>query len=99
LRASNYKINALQLRGHSLVSSLLFRCYGKLVALQLALCPTPYWNQRGAHFVVCKVAADHYSGQFFYSEASRSIFPKPAIQKCRTGIKTRRTIASASGFL
>lgn len=57
--------------------------YGKLVPVQLAgselqldasseeltICPTIYWTQRGAQFVVCKVAADRYRRQFFYSEA------------------------------
>ncbi len=65
------------------VAALLFERYGKIVPIQLAdselqlggdpaqltLCPTLYWNERGAHFVVCKVAADRYRCQFFYSEA------------------------------
>jgi hypothetical protein len=64
-----------------LVSASLFERYGKLVPLQLAdselqldavsekltLCPTLYWAERGAQFVVCKVAADRYRCQFFYS--------------------------------
>jgi hypothetical protein len=59
-------------------STLLFKRYGKLVPLQLAdselqlgadpaqltLCPTLYWNERGAHFVVCKVADSRYRCQF-----------------------------------
>jgi hypothetical protein len=67
------------------VSTLLFRRYGKLVPLQLAdselqlgadpaeltSCPTLYWNERGAHFVVCKVAVDRYRCQFFYSETEQ----------------------------
>jgi len=50
------------------VAALLFDRYGKLVPIQLAdselqlgtdpaqlaLCPALYWNERGAHFVVCK---------------------------------------------
>ncbi len=70
---------------HKLVSTLLFERYGKLVPTQLAdselqlgadptqlsLCPTLYWNERGAHFVVCKVAADRFRCQFFYSEAEQ----------------------------
>ena len=65
-----------------LVSASLFERYGKLVPLQLAdselrldglseeltLCPTIYWAERGAQFVVCKVAPDRYRCQFFYSE-------------------------------
>jgi hypothetical protein len=68
-----------------LVSASLFERYGKLVPLQLAdselqldvlseeltLCPTLYWVERGAQFVVCKVAADHYRCQFFYSETEQ----------------------------
>lgn len=68
-----------------LVSTLLLKRYAKLIPLQLAdselqldassgeltLCPTLYWNERGAHFVVCKVAADRYYGQFFYSETEQ----------------------------
>jgi hypothetical protein len=52
-----------------LVSASLFERYGKLVPLQLAdselrldglseeltLCPTIYWAERGAQFVVCKL--------------------------------------------
>jgi len=38
---------------------------------QLTLCPALYWNERGAHFILCKVAADRYHCQFFYSEAEQ----------------------------
>lgn len=68
-----------------LVSALLIKRYAKLVPLQLAdselqldarsrmltLCPTIYWSERGAQFVVCKVADDRYRSQFFYSEAEQ----------------------------
>ena len=37
----------------------------------LPLCPTIYWSERGAQFVVCKVADDRYRSQFFYSEAEQ----------------------------
>ena len=67
------------------VAALLFERYGKLVLTQLAdselqlgadpaqltLCPTLYWNERGAHFIVCKVAAERYRCQFFYSDADQ----------------------------
>jgi len=70
---------------HKHVSTLLFNRYGKLVPIQLAdselqlggdpaqltLCPTIYWNERGAHFVVCKVGENSYRCQFFYSEADQ----------------------------
>ena len=68
-----------------LVSASLFERYGKLVPFQLAdselqldaaseeltLCPTIYWTERGAQFVVCKVAVDRYRCQFFYSETEQ----------------------------
>lgn len=34
---------------------------------ELTSCPTIYWAERGAQFVVCKVAVDCYRRQFFYS--------------------------------
>lgn len=68
-----------------LVSALLFKRYSKLIPLQLAdselqlgtdpeklaSCPTFYWNERGAHFVVCKISDSHYRCQFFYSDAEQ----------------------------
>lgn len=68
-----------------MVSALLLERYGKVVPVQLAdsdlqlgadpaqlsVCPTLYWHERGAHFVVCKVAADRYRCQFFYSDADQ----------------------------
>ena len=70
---------------YKLAAALLFDRYGKLVPIQLAdselqlgtdppqltLCPALYWNERGAHFVLCKVATDRYRCQFFYSEAEQ----------------------------
>jgi len=66
-----------------LVTRLVQRRYGKPVAVELAdsellldpaqattiLCPTLYWSERGAHFVVWKVAAGRYRCQFFYTDA------------------------------
>lgn len=68
-----------------LVSAQLLYRYGEVVPLQLAdselqldlaspdltLCPTLYWYERGAHFVVCKVAEERYRSQFFYSETEQ----------------------------
>lgn len=68
-----------------LVAKLLQRRYSKPVAMQLAdselqldpasetltLCPTLFWSERGAQFVVCKVAASRYRCQFFYSEGEQ----------------------------
>jgi hypothetical protein len=66
------------------VTDLLSQRYGKAVALELAdselqfgagealtSCPTLYWSERGAHFVVCRVAKDRYRCQFYYSEAEQ----------------------------
>ena len=66
------------------LASLLERRYGSPVAIELAdselqlesgaqltSCPTLYWAERGAHFVVCKVAMDRYRCQFFYSDAEQ----------------------------
>ncbi len=65
------------------VATLLEKRYGKQVDLQLAdselqfhheneaeeltVCPTLYWSERGAQFVVMKVADERYRCQFFYS--------------------------------
>ncbi len=65
------------------VSALLQERYGKAVALEaadselrldpasdeLTLCPTLYWHERGAHFVVCKLPQAQYRCQFFYADA------------------------------
>ena len=65
------------------VAAQLAHRYGKAVALEaaetelelepgsgaLTSCPTLYWSERGAHFVVCKVAASRFRCQFFYTDA------------------------------
>jgi len=70
---------------HKGVNTLLLERYGKLVPIQLAdselqlgtnptdlsLCPTIYWNERGAHFVLCKVGESRYRCLFFYSDAEQ----------------------------
>lgn len=38
---------------------------------QLTTCPTLYWSELGAHFVVCKVAPGRYRCQFFYADADQ----------------------------
>ena len=67
------------------VAGLLKQRYGKQVDLQLAdselqldllkeeltVCPTLYWTERGAHFVVYKVADNTFRCQFFYSPAEQ----------------------------
>lgn len=37
----------------------------------LTVCPTLYWSERGANFVVCKVAEQRYRCQFFYADADQ----------------------------
>ena len=70
---------------HKRVSGMLFERYAKLVPIQLAdselqlggdpsqltVCPMFYWNERGAHFIVCKVSANRHRCQFYYSEAEQ----------------------------
>lgn len=34
-------------------------------------CPVLYWEERGAHFVVFKIADSRYRAQFYYSEAQQ----------------------------
>jgi hypothetical protein len=65
------------------VSALLQERYGKPVSPEsadselrldpasetLTFCPTLYWHERGAHFVVCKLPLGHYRCQFFYTDA------------------------------
>lgn len=67
------------------VSTILLERYGKIVPVQLAdselqlgaepadlsLCPTVYWSERGAHFVLCKTGESRYRCLFFYSEAEQ----------------------------
>lgn len=69
----------------NLVANLLVQRYGKLVPPQLAdselqldpgsdeltLCPTLYWSEQGAQFVVCKTGEDRYRCQFFYSDTEQ----------------------------
>jgi hypothetical protein len=69
-----------------LATQTLFERYGRLVPLQtadadiqlnpeidsaLTTCPVLYWEERGAHFIVFKLAADSYRAQFFYNEATQ----------------------------
>ena len=68
-----------------IVSEALLQRYGKLVPLQIADselqldplstqltdCPTLFWSERGADFVICKVGESRYRCQFFYSDAEQ----------------------------
>ena len=38
---------------------------------RLTTCPTLYWSELGAHFVVFKVAPGRYRCQFFYTDADQ----------------------------
>ena len=64
------------------VESTLKERYGKIVSVQLAdvelklaaedaqltACPTLYWEERGAGFVVAKVGEGRYRSMFFYAD-------------------------------
>ena len=68
-----------------LVMNVLLQRYGRLVALQpadselqldpardeLTVCPTLYWSEQGAQFVVCKTGEGVYRSLFFYSDAEQ----------------------------
>lgn len=67
------------------VNAELFQRYGKQVDMQLAdselqldpasteltLFPTIYWTERGAQFVVCKIAEGRFRSRFFYTDADQ----------------------------
>jgi hypothetical protein len=40
-------------------------------AEELTACPVMYWEARGAHFVVFRLAEQRFRGQFYYSEAQQ----------------------------
>lgn len=66
-----------------IVAMLVERRYGKPVEIveadselrldpgsdALTVCPTLYWSERGAHFVVFKVGDSRFRCQFFYTDA------------------------------
>jgi hypothetical protein len=66
-----------------LVAQALLERYGQVVPVeagdaeielipesgQLDMCPVLYWSERGANFVIFKLAANRYRAQFFYSDA------------------------------
>ncbi len=68
-----------------LVAQTLLERYGRSVPLEeadaelelqadsgeLTLCPTMYWEERSAHFVIFKTGDSRFRAQFFYSEAQQ----------------------------
>lgn len=68
-----------------LANQTLFERYGRLVPLQaadvelrldaasedLASCPSLYWEERGAHFVVSKTGESLFRCQFFYTDVEQ----------------------------
>ncbi len=84
------------------VNAELHKRYGKQVALELAdselqldpassvltLCPTLYWTERGAHFVICKVGSGRFRCQFFYSDADQYGTGKDEYQGLHTCVVT-----------
>jgi hypothetical protein len=91
-----------------IVSAELLRRYGKQVAMELAdselqldpssdelsLCPTIYWTERGAQFVICKVADSRYRCQFFYTEADHYGTGKEEYQGLHTCVVTLLQVQS-----
>jgi len=77
---------------------ILLERYGKIIPIQLAdselqlgadpadlsLCPTIYWNERGAHFIVCKVGESRYRCLFFYSDAEQYGTGRAGMNAART---------------
>ena len=67
------------------IAQLLERRYGKAVPVEMAesevsfgedaaaitVCPTVYWTERGAHFVVFKTAEMRYRARFFYGDVDQ----------------------------
>lgn len=80
-----YPISDFSQEMQEYVAGLLQQRYGKPVEMQLAdselqldllkeeltLCPTLYWSERAAHFVVYKVGENKFRCQFFYSPAEQ----------------------------
>ena len=77
-----------------LVNQSLLERYGHIVPVEvvesevqlgpeseaLTDCPTLYWQERGAHFVIIKIADSRYSAQFFYSETTQFGTGKPSYE-------------------
>ena len=55
---------------------------------ELAICPTLYWTERGAHFVICKVGNGRFRSQFFYSDAEQYGTGKEEYQGLHTCVVT-----------
>ncbi|MDH4285403.1 MAG: hypothetical protein OEV35_08810 [Gallionellaceae bacterium] len=61
---------------------------------ELALCPTFYWSERGAQFVVCKVAASRYRCQFFYSDGEQYGTGRPEYDNLENCVMTLLQVQS-----
>ncbi len=85
-----------------IVSAELHKRYGKQVDVELAdselqldpasteltLCPTLYWTERGAQFVICKTGNGRFRSQFFYSDADQYGTGKEEYQGLHTCVVT-----------
>ena len=85
-----------------IVSAELYKRYGKQVDVALAdselqldpaspeltLCPTLYWAERGAQFVICKTGNGRFRSQFFYSDADQYGTGKEEYQGLHTCVVT-----------
>ena len=82
-RAVNAPVPDFTEAEQNLVAAVVWQRYGKPVPIEpaeselrlgpgddtMAVCPTRYWSERGAHFVVCKIGAGRFRCQFFYTDA------------------------------
>ncbi len=57
-------------------------------AEQLTVCPALYWEERGAHFVVIRVAEKLFRGQFYYSEAQQYATGREVIESLHDCVVT-----------
>ena len=85
-----------------IVSAELYKRYGKQIDVELAdselqldpaspeltLCPTLYWAERGAQFVICKTGSGRFRCQFFYSDAGQYGTGKEEYQGLHTCVVT-----------
>ncbi len=60
----------------------------------LTVCPTIYWAERGAQFVVCKVAPERFRCQFFYSETEQYGAGHEKYDNLGDGVVTLRQVQS-----
>lgn len=55
---------------------------------ELTVCPTLFWSERGASFVVCKVAEQRFRCQFFYADDEQYGTGRPEYDDLRDCVLT-----------